>query len=136
MEGPAQVAGHVNGVGIREQEPFSPCFAGGGPDSIGFSCPNGRVVGTATRCGRLVKDRERYASALADAYRLAMETLRCIALFSGFVMVGCVVSRWEDGPDRLTGPLFVVCGVVFVLSMGLLVLGLGPIRRFLRSPNP
>jgi hypothetical protein len=26
--------------------------------------------------------------------------------------------------------------VVFVLSMGLLVLGLGPIRRFLRSPNP
>ena len=77
-----------------------------------------------------------YASALADAYRLAMGTLRCIAVFSGFVMVGCVVSRWEDGPDRLAGPLFVVCGVVFVLSMGLLVLGLGPIRRFLRSPNP
>ena len=77
-----------------------------------------------------------YASALADAYRLAMGTPRCIAVFSGFVMVGCVVSRWEDGPDRLAGPLFVVCGVVFVLSMGLLVLGLGPIRRFLRSPNP
>jgi hypothetical protein len=35
---------------------------------VGFSCPNGRVVGMATRCGRLVKDRERYASALAGSH--------------------------------------------------------------------
>jgi hypothetical protein len=41
------------------------------------------------------------AAALADAYHLAMGALRRIAVVSGFLMIACVVARWEDGPNHL-----------------------------------
>ena len=62
------------------------------------------------------------AAALADAYHLAMGALRRIAVVSGFLMIACVVARWEDGPNHVTGPLFAFSSVVLVLSMGLLAL--------------
>ena len=71
------------------------------------------------------------ASALADAYRQQMGVLRGIAAISGFLMVASIVVRWEDGPNHLTAPLFAICSVAFMLSLGLLMLGLEPIRRFL-----
>lgn len=69
------------------------------------------------------------AAALADAYHLAMGALRRIAVVSGFLMIACVVARWEDGPNHVTGPLFAFSSVVLVLSMGLLALLTVPLAR-------
>jgi hypothetical protein len=73
-----------------------------------------------------------YASALADVYRVALGLLRRIVLVSGLVMVACVVSRWEDGVDSLSGPLFAGATVVFVLALSLLVLLIAPVASRLR----
>jgi len=40
-DGASQRAGLVNGVGVREEQPLAPSFAGPGSDRIVFSCPTG-----------------------------------------------------------------------------------------------
>jgi hypothetical protein len=39
MDGSLQIAGGVDGIGIREQEPVSPRLSGRGPDRIRLPCP-------------------------------------------------------------------------------------------------